>query len=65
MDKERRLIIAGNWKMNLDRAGAVSLAERIVKQAAKYAVVEMAVCPPYVYLEDVQKVVAGTPIGRR
>jgi triosephosphate isomerase (TIM) len=59
----RKKFIAGNWKMNLDRAGAVALAEGIVKQAGKYPAVEMAVCPPFVYLEAVQKVVAGTSLG--
>ena len=29
----RRLLIAGNWKMNLDRAAAVALAEGVVKKA--------------------------------
>jgi triosephosphate isomerase len=59
----RKKFIAGNWKMNLDRAGAVALAEGIVAQAGKYAAVEMAVCPPFVYLEAVQTVVAGTAVG--
>ena len=29
----RRPFIAGNWKMNLDRAAAVALAEAVVKEA--------------------------------
>jgi triosephosphate isomerase (TIM) len=59
----RKKFIAGNWKMNLDRAGAVALAEGIVKRAAEYPQVEMAVCPPFVYLDAVRKVVAGTSVG--
>ena len=29
----RRPFIAGNWKMNMDRASALALAEGLVKQA--------------------------------
>ncbi|MCC7086012.1 MAG: triose-phosphate isomerase [Pirellulales bacterium] len=59
----RTKFIAGNWKMNLDRAGAVALAKGIVARTGEFPDVEMAVCPSFVYLEAVQKVVAGTPVG--
>jgi len=59
----RRQLIAGNWKMNLDRAGAVSLAEGVVKAAEKVEGVDLAVCPPAVYLDAVSKVVAGTKVA--
>ncbi|MCL4195101.1 MAG: triose-phosphate isomerase [Thermoguttaceae bacterium] len=59
----RRQLIAGNWKMNLDRAGAVSLAEGVVKAAEKVEGVDLAVCPPAVYLHAVSKVVAGTKVA--
>lgn len=59
----RRQLIAGNWKMNLDRAGAVSLAEGVVRAAEKVEGVDLAVCPPAVYLDAVSKVVAGTSVA--
>lgn len=58
----RRTFIAGNWKMNLNRASAVALAEAIKKQADGSGHVDFALCPPFVYLECVGKVIAGTRI---
>jgi triosephosphate isomerase len=59
----RRAFIAGNWKMHLDRAGAVALAARVVSRASEFADVDIAVCPPFVYLEAVAAAVAGSPVG--
>ncbi len=56
-------LIAGNWKMNLDRAAAVALAKAVVEQAASVSGVELAVCPPFVYLDCVGKVVAGSAVA--
>src|SRR2546423_10575675 len=60
---KRRPFIAGNWKMNLDRAGAVALAQAIVVQARKVPHIELAVCPPAVYLDAVGAVVGRTPVA--
>jgi triosephosphate isomerase len=59
----RRPFIAGNWKMNLDRAGAVALAEGLAKQAENVGDVDLAVCPPSVYIDAVAGAVAGSKIG--
>jgi triosephosphate isomerase len=59
----RKKFIAGNWKMNLDRAGAVALAEAVVKRAGEFPQVDVAICPPFVYLEAVQKVRLGSPVA--
>jgi triosephosphate isomerase (TIM) len=59
----RRPFIAGNWKMNLDRAAAVALAQAVVKAAAGVKGVDIALCPSSVYLDAVAKVVAGSPVG--
>jgi triosephosphate isomerase (TIM) len=59
----RKKFIAGNWKMNLDRAAAVALAEAVVKKSADYPAVDVALCPPFVYLDAVRKVVAGSKVG--
>lgn len=60
----RRPFIAGNWKMNLSRAEAVALASAIAAQADKAAAhVDLAICPPSVYLDAVGGVIKGTAIG--
>ena len=65
----RRPFIAGNWKMNLDRASAVALAEGLVSGTAglvggtsRIGEVDVAVCPPYVYLDAVAAVVGGSKV---
>ncbi len=59
----RRPFIAGNWKMNLTRAAAVALAEAIVKEAAACDNVDLAVCPPFCYLEAVGRAIAGSKVA--
>ncbi|MGD9721070.1 MAG: triose-phosphate isomerase [Pirellulales bacterium] len=49
----RRKLIAGNWKMNLDRAKAVALATAVAQRAAQYPGADVAICPPSVYLDAV------------
>ena len=58
-----RKLIAGNWKMNTDRAGAVKLARAIADGAAKYSTVDLLVCPPFVNLVPVGEVVKGTKVA--
>jgi triosephosphate isomerase (TIM) len=57
----RKPYVAGNWKMNLDRAGAVALAMGVAKQANGSGV-EIGVAPPFVYVSEVSKALAGTGI---
>ena len=59
----RRQFIAGNWKMNMNRASAVALAEGVAKAAASVEGVDIAVCPPSCYLEAVGKALAGSKVG--
>lgn len=59
----RKKFIAGNWKMNLDRAAAVRLAEAVVKRASDSPNVDIALCPPFVYLEILAKIASGTPVA--
>lgn len=58
----RRKIIAGNWKMNTRRSDAVQLAKQIVAALGDHSTVEVALCPPLVYLTSVAETVAGTPV---
>ena len=58
----RRPFIAGNWKMNLNRASAVALAEGVAKAAEDVDGVDMAVCPPSCYLEAVERAIGGSKV---
>jgi triosephosphate isomerase len=51
----RKPFIAGNWKMNTDIHSSVKLAEGIVAGCGETAghKVDVAVCPPFVYLQQV------------
>lgn len=59
----RKTLIAGNWKMNLDRTQAVALAMELESGFATDSDVELAVCPPFVYLDAVAAVVQGAAIA--
>lgn len=59
----RRPFIAGNWKMNMDRASAVALAQEVANQANAYPWVDLAVCPPFVYLDVVGAALAGSRVA--
>ncbi|MGL6193871.1 MAG: triose-phosphate isomerase [Thermoguttaceae bacterium] len=59
----RKLLIAGNWKMNLDLASAVALAEAVKKESQNVTEVEVAVCPPSVYLQPVATVLKGSNVA--
>ncbi len=49
--------------MNLDRAGAVALAEAVAKRSAEFPQIDIALFPPFVYLEAVRKAIASTKVG--
>src|SRR4051794_32136357 len=60
----RNLFIAGNWKMNPPTAVAAgALAEEVKAGVAQEASVRVAVCPPSVFLQAVDAVLAGSPVG--
>ncbi len=60
----RRMLIAGNWKMNLTLASVRSLIEGIrAGLDASSAKVDIAVCPTAVYLMPARKAVDGSPIA--
>lgn len=59
----RRPFIAGNWKMNLNRAEAVSLARGLVEAVEPGPKSDIAVCPPSVYLDAVSQIVKGMPVA--
>jgi triosephosphate isomerase len=55
MNKERKLIIAGNWKMNKTVAEALALVNDLKRDLASVKEVDVVVCPPYTALESVSK----------
>jgi len=59
----RRLLIAGNWKMNLDSDGARELALAVCQRAPEFNEVDLLLCPPHVYLNVVSQAVAGSPVA--
>jgi triosephosphate isomerase len=55
MNKARKLIIAGNWKMNKTVAEALALVSDLKLDLANVKEVDIVVCPPYTALESVSK----------
>jgi triosephosphate isomerase len=48
----RRPLVAGNWKMHGSRAEAAALLDELIQQQGGARATEVAVCPPYVYLQE-------------
>ena len=59
----RRPFIAGNWKMNLNRADAVALVNGLKEGIGDIGDVDVAVCPPSAYLDAVAGALSGSPIA--
>ena len=62
MDKERKLIIAGNWKMNKTVAEALDLVSGIKRELKDVKEVDIVVCPPFTALSEVSKAILNTNI---
>jgi triosephosphate isomerase len=58
----RQKLVAGNWKMNGSKASIKELLDGIKKGIGDVASAEVAVCPPFVYLGEVEAQLSGTPI---
>src|SRR4051812_6202223 len=59
----RKKFIAGNWKMHLNRADSVALAQAVASKAIGYKQVDVAVCPTFTNLDAVRGALAGTSIA--
>ena len=57
MDKERKLIIAGNWKMNKTVAEAVDLVNGLKRELSAVKEVDIVVCPPFTALQSVSQAI--------
>ena len=60
MKKERKLIIAGNWKMNKTVAKALILVQDLKIQLANVTEGDIVVCPPFTALSEVAKAIRGS-----
>ena len=58
----RKPFVAGNWKMNLDRAGALALVAALRERFGQRTDLDAAVFPPFVYLPEVVRAREGSPI---
>jgi triosephosphate isomerase len=54
--------LAGNWKMNLDRRGALDLVAALREGVAADSGRDVAIFPPFVYIDEVARAAAGSPI---
>jgi triosephosphate isomerase (TIM) len=60
----RRSLVAGNWKLNGNRAANRALASAIAEGLAASAVaVDVLLCPPFVYLAELAALVARDQLG--
>jgi len=57
MNKDRKLIIAGNWKMNKTVAEALALVDDLKRELGGVKEVDLIVCPPFTALESVSKAI--------
>jgi triosephosphate isomerase (TIM) len=59
----RRPIVVGNWKMHGSRAENARLIEELSGQYPPDPAADCVVCPPFVYLQEVGRMLRDTPVG--
>lgn len=59
----RKPFIAGNWKMNLERKSALGLAAQLRERVGTRSDLDVAVCPPFVYLDEIVRALSGSVIA--
>ncbi len=61
----RKPFVAGNWKMNTDSRSSVKLAKGVADGSVELDSpgVDVAVCPPYVYLQAVASAVSSSSVA--
>jgi triosephosphate isomerase len=57
MNKERKLIIAGNWKMNKTVAESLALVKGLKIELANVKEVDVVICPPFTALDEVSQAI--------
>jgi len=61
----RKPFVAGNWKMYTDSHSSVELAEAVASRSREFAGqgVDIAVCPPFIYLQAVVAAVSASSVA--
>jgi len=59
----RRPLIAGNWKMHGSRAENAELIEALLLGLPEHTPFDIAVCPPFVYLWEVGRLLKSSSVG--
>ena len=59
----RQPLVAGNWKMNGSLAANQELVAQLLEKLSGEGRVDVALCVPYPYLDQVSRLVQGSPIG--
>ena len=60
--KYRKPVIAGNWKMNTDVESGINLVKQILDLSNNITNVEKIICPPFVSLTSIAKMLNGSSI---
>lgn len=58
----RKPLVAGNWKMNGSTSANAALLQTVQAESAKLSAVEIAVCPPAVYLAQAMAALKGSAV---
>ncbi len=59
----RRKLVAGNWKLNGSKASIDTLVKGILSGAGELNKLDIAVCPPYVYIPQVVALLSSSEMG--
>src|SRR5260370_17142203 len=62
MNKERKLIFRGKWKMNKSVAEALDLVAGIKRELGKTKEADIVVCPPFTALSEVSKAILNSNV---
>lgn len=57
----RKKIVAGNWKMNLDKSSSEHLVKEILESTQEKKDIQIVLSPPFIYLEQVVKDCVSRP----
>ena len=57
----RKKIVAGNWKMNLDKSSSENLVKKILESTQEKKDIQIVLSPPFIYLEQVVKDCVSRP----
>jgi triosephosphate isomerase len=58
----RKILVAGNWKLNTLTDSAVDLANGVVEGSGEFGDTEVLLCPPFIWLQAVRKVIKDSPV---